>query len=321
MKIVIGIILLSLLVLTAMSATALTSPEITPTVITTGVHPMTVTPRTRTPTPPTPPTSIPPTSIPPTATPPAFALRPIAKGAVAFPMQPDNMCGDLAKIGVAWYQTGWQLRACPLIEEVAAVEWTWGPQMVDMAQILLVWNELDISGIPPCTAATRWHDEIEPAYPNKLLGSPGQGFWYRNWLPRFWDCYKSQYGHDPHMDYVTVHCYSVPGRNCLTEFSAAAAWGMARGKLTMITEYAALSKGNPYHCLPKGCPDCQTQAQALIEAKRVLDGIKLIPGIVAVSWYNTRTPGDDGGAMDCNSPLVNADGTLTAFGRFYRDWR
>jgi len=142
-------------------------------------------------------------------------------------------------------------------------------------------------------------------------------------MPQFWTCYNNKYGHEPRMEYVNAHCYSTGqgGRNCLMEFNQAAAWAVAHNRKLVVSEYASLTKGNPYHCLPYGCPDCQTEAQGIAEARRVLDGLKQLNGVVAVAWYNTRTPGDDPGAMDCNSPLVDTNGNLTALGVFYRDWR
>ena len=275
------------------------------------------TPRTRTP--------IPPTSLPPTPTPTGNTL---AKGVTAFANIPDVMCRDVGLLDVQWIHSGWALRDCPFIDEAGYIQWFAGQRDLG-PDLLIVWNELDQPGpgggwlVSPCSAAQQWHDVIEPTYANYTLIGPGMTVWARGWMPQFWTCYVNKYGHEPIMPYVNVHCYSTgpSGRNCLSEFAQAAAWTVQHNRKLVIGEYASLTKGNPYHCLPYGCSDCQTVQQGLAEAKRVLDGLKQLAGVVAVSWYNTRTPGDDGGAMDCNSPLVDTAGNLTAFGIFYRDWR
>jgi len=257
------------------------------------------------------------TPVPPTATP-VPPSHDVAKGVVAYPPEPEHICADVAAVGATWYQTGWNLEECPFAGEVGFVQWTQGLQ--GDGDLLLVWNELDMAGIGTTEAAIRWHDVIEPAYPDRLLAGPGAARWTSNWIPVFWNQYLALYGRPPRLDYVSIHCYSLPGRDCLAEITAAAAWASAHGLETIVSEYAALVYGNPYHC-GDGCPDCQTEAAGIAEATRVLNGIKAVPGIVAVAWYNTRTPGDDLGAMDCNSPLVDSAGNLTVFGEFYRDWK
>jgi hypothetical protein len=255
-----------------------------------------------------------PTPAVPTATPAAW--HPVAKGVSAFPDIPEAICHDAAAVGASWQVNGWTDKDCPFVEEIGA-----GIVPGTSPIVIAGPNEPDAgAGIPPCTAALEWHDLIEPTYTDKGLAGPGIAVWPRGWMPLFWSCFEDIYGRAPRMQYLTVHCYSDGQRDCLAELAAAAAWAQTHDLQVIVSEYAALVYGNPFHC-DGGCNDCQTETNGLAEARRVLDGLHYIPGIAAVAWYNTRTPGDDPGAMDCNSPLIDSEGELTVFGRFYRDWR
>jgi len=106
-----------------------------------------------------------PTALPPPT--PTPISHTITKGTIVFPLQPDVMCQDAAKVNISWIQSGWNLPDCPFIDEVGFIQWDEGQQVLGDS-LIIVWNELDQYGndngwlVAPCTAATRWHNVIEP---------------------------------------------------------------------------------------------------------------------------------------------------------------
>jgi hypothetical protein len=227
-----------------------------------------------------------------------FVARPAATKRGAAQDKAYQSCQDVYSIGASWlYNWGNIPLNCEGVESVQMcwdVRWCYSPFQ---SRYILGMNECDLAtqcNMNPADAAVLWR-RLETENPTRKLIAPSVASNFQ-WLVDFRAAYVSQYGAEPRMDGLQVHCYA-DAVTCENRVNWFAAW---LNVPIWVDEYAI---------------------RDLTEARQFQDWMDANPRVYRYAWFAARLPDSDPFVqlIGWNPSLVNYNtGELTQYGAMYR---
>jgi hypothetical protein len=216
----------------------------------------------------------------------------------------DGNCGDLVRLGVAWYHDWNGSSRCTSAAQFVPLVWgswktlSWVATPAKIAAsgapAVLGFNEPDLaaqSNLSVDDAIALWSDL---QLPGVLLGSPAVAG--QNWLEQFMTRAQAQ---ALRVDFIAIHWYGwEPGScNSVTALEQKIQWAEQWNRPIWITEWS-----------------CRLQSEAVTRAfyTSAIAMFARHPLLERYAWFLTRSDGDFAGAT-----LLDGDGNPTALGQAY----
>jgi hypothetical protein len=228
-----------------------------------------------------------------------------------------DSCADAMALGARWLHDWTEdPPKCPGIARAALL---WEPQVREgcpafSGDYIMTGNEPSWRDPPmtPETAAqiTHW---VAECYPNVPQISPAEintdSFDGLPFMVAWRNSYRAQFGAEPPVAFVGVHCYSSTGAICIARTKAVLEWAQSWGRNIVLTEWGIVPRW-------AGVEDA---AINVAEAHKYLDWLDEQPGVAGEAFFAPHIYGTEVWSFGKPTSSLFVPGTseLTAWGEWY----